>query len=111
MKQSLALMLPDTLSLTVEGQPAVLPTLSFCSDTVRSFSLNHLKLQQSEERRTVSSYLPCGMGAITKKKKKMNAEKTVVISLLKGWDIHVSLYPHVWKDTSAIRRYKWLSFA
>lgn len=58
MKQSLALMLPGTLSLTVEGQPAVLPTLSFCSDTVRSFSLNHLKLQQSEERRTDSFQLP-----------------------------------------------------
>lgn len=39
------------LSLTAEGQPGTLPTLSFCDDTVRSFSLNHLKLWQSEKKR------------------------------------------------------------
>lgn len=33
MKQSLALMLPGTQSLAAEGQPAVLPSLSFCSDS------------------------------------------------------------------------------
>lgn len=40
---------------------------------------------------------------ILPKRRKNECWKDRLITLLKGWDIYGSLYPHVWKNTSAIR--------